>query len=198
MCRSCHATFTDWQWRLGILRQESLDARTSHGQREQAWAHIQGLAIIGLMADPNASRRPWIALARAAGTFYKIGEERDGGGERWGPRPALARASSAQPATVPGTADPSAVLQALFEVGHRFLMDDPLWPQFRQAIAALASRADSLAAVPHEVQDSAQRLSATLDDLVMANGPADLDAGREARAATLQALRSIGVPERQK
>lgn len=194
LCVPCHAVFTDWQWRLGILRRESLEARATHSELERAWALLEGFALLGYMGAPTEQEAAWVLLGRAAGTFHKIREEQAGRHERWGPKPARARDTQRRPPAPRGAGDPQAVLEAALQSGDRWLASDPDWPEFKRHVATLAAGAAHLERVPSAWHPAIDLLVGTLGDLGAASGSNHLDASRAQRGATLVALRNLGEP----
>lgn len=190
MCKSCHGVFTDWQWRLGILKRESLRARTDHSEHERVWALFEGLALTALMAGPGDHNIPWIRLARAAGSFYKIREEQEDRDERWGPKPAHAREARDRPARR-GDGNPRALLAVVLDAGDKLQGDDAAWLMLKSQIVEVTSAFSGLEAVPLEWQDAVDMLLCELRDLGAASGPDELATTRAQREATLLAIQHI-------
>ena len=188
MCASCHAVFTDWQWRLGILRRESVEDRARHTEQERFWALCEGFVLLALMGGPKQHGAAWVALGRAAGTAQKIIEEQARGARSWGPRPARVRPGRPRLPTLRGNGDPREVLEAVLRSADTWLAADPSWPTVRRGMVSLAN-------VPIEVPGDwgpvVEQLSATLDALAAAQGVSDLASGAPARRATLLAIREL-------
>jgi hypothetical protein len=191
-CRPCHDVFTDWQWALGILRRESLEARAQHSDLERAWALFEGLALTVMMAAPIEHQPAWVLLGRAAGTFYKIREEQQGTDARWGPKPARTRSRRCWPDRR-GHGDPAAVLGAILESGDRLLADDPDWQELRGHLLTRAEMAVSLSSTPTTWHPAVSMLETTLGSLAEANGPDDLESSRTDRERTLLAIADVLV-----
>lgn len=197
-CKPCHDVFTDWQWRLGILRRETMEPRAAHSESERAWALAVGLALTGLMAGPQAQGPYWVGLARAAGNFEKIRGEQEGSHEPWGPKPARARAMPPLPLPRRGASDPRAVLLAVLQAGDQLMTDNPDWPEAKVQIGELALHVSELATVPSEWGPAVDLLVESLSNLSSASGPADVDSDRAQREATLVAIRNVFQSGRQK
>jgi hypothetical protein len=125
MCEPCHRVFTDWQWRLGVLRHETPAQRAAHDGLERAWALVQGFVLTLCLGPPGLDALPAVALGRAAGTMVRLVAEAVGDGPRWGPKPSMRRGTDEpfpEPRGAMGLVD---LLQLGAAVAARLEPDEP-------------------------------------------------------------------------
>ncbi|HLX34545.1 MAG TPA: hypothetical protein VKR30_04810 [Candidatus Limnocylindrales bacterium] len=177
MCPPCHAAFTDWQWRLGMLRHETPAERSAHDELERAWALVEGFVVtVALGSEPGQSAAA-VALGRAAGIVLAVGAEATDGPPRWGPKPAR-RKGPAEPAPeARGTIALEDWLRLGLEVAAELGAGDP-------RLAGIAAGAEAIA----------QQAAAIDEPGRLARGP-ELEAITARTNATLATVGAIGSLE---
>lgn len=173
MCKVCHRVFTDWQWRLGILRNETAEERAGHDDIERAWALLEGFVLTACLGRPAAESGTAVTLGRAAGTLLSAVARAIGDDPRWGPKPGM-RKGSGEPAPGPrGTIDMADMLHLALAVLAGLGAADP-------RLAGVDQRAETIA-----------RHAAVLDQRgVLTCGP-ELDAATARVKSTLARVGAI-------
>jgi hypothetical protein len=139
LCVPCHRTITDWQWRLGVLRRETLEQRDHHGAPERAWALVEGFVILALTSANDEGSDGALALGRAAGSMMSMVVDVLETEQRWGPKPARRRGTAAPRPAPRGVADPVRLVSMGLDVNARLGEVAPQLARFAEAVP-LASR----------------------------------------------------------